>query len=288
MSGDSSPSQQVASPPSTVAPAPDALASYAEDQLAVRPSREPWFIAALSPLGGAWIALGFVFYVTSQTGASAMPYGMAKVVGGVVFSVGLLLVVITGAELFTSTTMTVVAKAAGRVSWTRFFEHWAIVWLGNFVGALVVVALSFFGDLQHNASGAWGKVVVDAAATKLHHTWFNAFVLGIFANLAVCLGVWLAWAGKTVVDKALAVVGPVALFVSTGMEHSVANMFLLPYAVILRDFSALGLDMAKYADLTWPNVFLHNLLPVTLGNIIGGGFMCGLYQWWIWHRGAKS
>lgn len=273
--------------PSTLILTPTAIAQAAEDAMAARPVREPWRIAMLAVLGGAWIALGFVFAVTAQTGGSSVPWGVLKVLSGLVFSVGLLLVIVTGAELFTSSSMTIIAKAANRITWAGFARHWAIVWLFNFVGALGVVALCYYGDVQHNAKGGWGKVVLDTAQAKLHHTWMQSLVLGIFANLAVCLAVWMAFGGKTLTDKAIAVVGPVALFVATGLEHSIANMFILPYAAILKSAGGLGLDMKAYADVTWTNVFVHNLLPVTIGNIIGGGLIAGLYQWYA-NRSAAT
>ena len=252
--------------------------------MAARPAREPWRIAMLAVLGGAWIALGFVFYITSQVGGQNVPFGLLKVVGGIVFSVGLLLVVVTGAELFTSSSMTIISKVAGHTSWAQFIRHWVLVWVFNFIGALAVVALVYYGDIYNNSKGGWGKVVLEGAAGKLHHTLSQTIVLGIFANLAVCLAIWMAFAGKTLADKAIAVVGPVALFVATGMEHSIANMFFLPMAVVLKNFGSdsflQGLDMAKYADITWSNVLFHNILPVTLGNIIGGGLIAGLYQWY--------
>lgn len=263
---------------------PDKIALAAEAAMAKRPVREPSRIAMLAVLGGAWIALGFVFFITTQTGASGMPWGMARLVGGVVFSVGLLLVIITGAELFTSSTMTIIAKAAGRITWGQFGLHWLIVYVFNLVGALLVVAMCFFGDLQDNGKGGWGNVVLDGALSKVHHTWMQTFVLGIFANLAVCLAVWMAFGGKTLTDKAIAVVGPVALFVATGLEHSIANMFLLPMGVILKNHGGATflttIDISKYGDLTWGNIIWHNLVPVTLGNIVGGGLIAGLYQWY--------
>lgn len=271
-------------PASAVALTPAEIAVTAENALSARPVREPWRIAMLAILGGAWIGLGFVFYITSQTGGADVPFGLLKVVGGVVFSVGLLLVVVTGAELFTSTSMTIISLLAHRVTAAQFIKHWVIVWVFNFIGALGVAAMVYYGDVYNNAKGAWGKVVLDGAATKLHHDIPQTIVLAIFANLAVCLAVWMAFAAKTVTDKAIACVGPVALFVSTGLEHSIANMFFLPLAVILKNGGSekflAGLDMAKYADITWGNVLMHNILPVTFGNIIGGGLIAGVYQWY--------
>lgn len=231
----------------------------------------------LSLTGGAFIALGFVFYVTSQVGAEAMPWGVAKVMGGAVFSVGLILVVLTGADLFTSTTMTLMLKASGDLSWWRLLRHWGLVYVGNAVGALTIVALIVVGGVQHSADGAWGQVVLSTAAHKLDHTFLEALALGIACNLLVCLAVWAAFSGRTTTDKILALIGPVALFVATGFEHSVANMFMVPLAIIIRPELAPG----AFENLTWGSFLTANLIPVTLGNIVGGGLMIGLFYWLV-------
>ena len=231
----------------------------------------------LALAGGAHIALGFVFYVTSQVGAEAMPWGVAKVLGGVVFSVGLIMVVLTGADLFTSTTMTLMLKASGHLSWWRLLRHWGLVYLGNAAGALVIVALIFVGGVQRSADGAWGRVVLVSASHKLDHSFVAALALGIACNLLVCLAVWAAFSGRTTTDKILALVGPVALFVATGFEHSVANMFLVPLAIFIQP----ELAPVGFEPLTWGTFLTANLIPVTLGNIIGGGLMIGLFYWLV-------
>ena len=231
----------------------------------------------LSLTGGGYIALGFVFYVTTQVGAEALPWGVAKLLGGVVFSVGLILVVLTGADLFTSTTMTLMLKASGHLSWWKLLRHWGLVYLGNAAGALTIVALMVLGGVQHSADGAWGQVVLAAASHKLDHSFVQALALGIACNLLVCLAVWAAFSGRTTTDKIMALVGPVALFVATGFEHSVANMFLVPLAIFIQP----ELAPAGFEHLGWWTFLTANLVPVTLGNIIGGGLMIGLFYWLV-------
>jgi len=245
------------------------------------------FLLALT--GGGYIALGFVFFVTSQVGAEQLPYGVAKILGGVVFATGLSLVVLTGAELFTSSTLTLTARASGRISTWQVLRNWVVVFIGNFFGALTIVGLIYFGRTWEQAEGAWGAVVLDVSMKKVDHDFLTAFVLGILCNLMVCLAIWAAYSGRTTVDKVVAVTMPIALFVATGFEHSVANMFMVPLGILIRTFAGndfwatSGLDAAAYGDLTWANFFVDNLLPVTLGNIVGGGVMIGVLYWTIFH-----
>lgn len=245
------------------------------------------FLLALT--AGGYIALGFVFFVTSQVGAEQLPYGVAKVLGGVVFATGLSLVVLTGAELFTSSTLTLTARASGRITTRQLLWNWVVVFVGNFVGALTIVGLIYFGRIWEQAQGGWGAVVLDVSMKKVHHDFLTAFVLGILCNLMVCLAIWAAYSGRTTIDKVVAVTMPIALFVASGFEHSVANMFMVPLGILIRTFAGgdfwatSGLDSAAYGDLTWSNFFVDNLLPVTLGNIVGGGVMIGVLYWTIFH-----
>lgn len=163
------------------------------------------------------------------------------------------------------------------------------MFLGNFIGALTIVVLVYLGKVWEQADGGWGAVVLDVSLKKVHHDFLTAFVLGILCNLMVCLAIWAAYSGRTTIDKVVAVTMPIALFVASGFEHSVANMFMVPLGILLKDFAgsefwtASGLDQAAYADLTWANFLVDNLLPVTLGNIVGGGVMIGVLYWTIFH-----
>ncbi len=271
-------------------PSPAELARAAEDAACAKADAHPVTSFLLGLTGGGYIALAYVFWTTSQVGAEALPWGVAKVLGGVVFSTGLALVVLTGAELFTSSTLTLTARASGRISWGQLLRNWGVVYVANFLGALTVVGLVHAGGAWHLADGAWGRVVLDAAAGKVGHSAVEAVALGVLCNLMVCVAVWAAYSGRTTTDKVLAVTLPIALFVSAGFEHSVANMFLLPLALLVKhaagpDFwTAAGALPADYAALTWDAFLLGNLVPVTLGNILGGGVMVGLMYWTVFRR----
>ena len=268
---------------------PSQMARAAEDAAFGKATSRPLKSFLLGLTAGGYIALGFVFFVTSQVGAGELPWGVAKVLGGVVFATGLALVVLTGAELFTSSTLTLTARASGRITWTQMFTNWAVVYVANFLGALTMVALVFLGGTWHNAEGGWGAVVLKTSLAKVEHTFLEAFVLGILCNLMVCLAIWAAYSGRTTTDKVIAVTMPIALFVASGFEHSVANMFMIFFGVLIRstvgtDFwDASGLAPEAFTDLTWQAFLMDNLLPVTLGNIVGGGVMIGVLYWTVFH-----
>lgn len=172
--------------------------------------------------------------MTSQVGAESLPWGVAKVLGGVVFATGLVLVVLTGAELFTSSTLTLTARASGRITWGQLLRNWLVVYVANFLGALTMVALIYLGGIWRTAAGGgWGAVVLKVSLHKVHHSFLEAFVLGILCNLMVCLAVWAVYSGRNTTDKVIAVTMPIALFVATGFEHSVANMFMTPLGILI-------------------------------------------------------
>lgn len=268
---------------------PSQMARAAEDAAFGKATSHQLKSFLLALTAGGYIALGFVFFTTSQVGADKMPFGVAKVLGGLVFSTGLALVVLTGAELFTSSTLTLTARASGRITTWQLLRNWVVVFLGNFVGALTIVVLIYFGRVWEQANGGWGKVVLEVSMKKVHHDFLTAFVLGILCNLMVCLAIWAAYSGRTTVDKVVAVTMPIALFVSTGFEHSVANMFMVPLGILIRSYAGAdfwassGLQQSAYSDLTWSHFLIDNLLPVTLGNIVGGGVMIGVLYWTIFH-----
>ncbi len=275
---------------------PAQMAKAAEDAAFAKATGNPLKSFLLGLTAGGYIAVGFVFFVTSQVGAAGLPWGVAKVVGGIVFATGLALVVLTGAELFTSSTLTLTARASGRITWGQLLRNWAVVYVANFLGSATIVLLVWIGGVWHNAAGAWGGVVLNVTSTKLSHTFVEAFALGILCNLMVCLAVWAAYSGRTTTDKILAVTMPIALFVASGFEHSVANMFMIPLGIVIKDYapasfwSETGLDSIAFDALTWSSFWFDNLLPVTLGNIVGGGVMIGILYWTVFRfidrRGA--
>ena len=262
---------------------PEAIAAVAEDITygkATKPAAKTFMLAITA---GAFIAIAFVFYIT------VIATGGSKLAGGVCFALGLILCVILGGELFTSTTLTLVARAANRITWSQMLKNWGIVYFGNLVGGLVMVALIMLSSQYMNTNGQWGLTALNVAQHKIHHTFVEAVALGILCNLMVCLAAWMAFGGRTMTDKALIMILPVAMFVASGFEHSIANMFMIPVGIAIQAFAgpefwqAIGADPAKYADLTIGHFIINNLIPVTIGNIIGGG-MIGLTYWFIFRR----
>ncbi|WP_067657730.1 formate transporter FocA [Ferrimonas marina] len=245
---------------------------------------------ALSVLAGIYIGLAFTFYVTVLTGADALPWGLSRLMGGLVFSLGLILVVVCGAELFTSTVLTVIPWAKGLVRTGPMLRHWTLVFCGNALGALLLVGLLWLAGQHGQAGGQWGLKLMSVAKAKLHYDFGQAVVLGALCNLLVCLGIWMSFSAKDPMGKAALLVLPVAMFVSAGFEHSIANLFLIPMGIAIHQFAdasfwqAVGTSPAQYADLTWSHFLQANLLPVTLGNILGGALFVGLSHWWIHGR----
>ena len=297
----STPEPRTAAPavPSTVATAPKPLTRALEDAMLAKATAPlgRMFLATLG--GGAFIALGFVFMVTSQQGMGEWPVGIAKLIGGVVFSVGLGLVVISDSDLFTGTTLTAMPRLSGRLSTGGMLRHWGISAGGNLIGAVAVAVLILLAGTHATNGSAWGMVVLDTTQAKLSHDWHQAFFLGVLANFAVCLAVWAATAGKTVTDKILACVGPIALFVASGFEHSVANMFMLPMGLLVKygagsgfwqgeALAEAGKSAADYSSITVGAVLWDNLIPVLLGNIVGGAVLVGAYFWSIHRRGDED
>jgi formate transporter len=263
---------------------PEAIAATAEDLVygkATKPALKAFMLAITA---GAFIAIAFVFYVT------ALSTGNNKLVGGLCFSLGLILCVLLGGELFTSTTLTLVARAAKRITWGQLLKNWVIVYCGNFIGGLIMVLLIMLSSQYTADSGAWGKVALALAQHKIHHTFVEAVALGILCNLMVCLATWMAFGGRSMIDKALIMILPVGMFVASGFEHSIANMFMIPVGIAIHTFAgpefwqAIAVDPAQYADLTVSHFVLNNLIPVTIGNIIGGGVLVGLTYWFIFRR----
>ncbi|BEL98609.1 MULTISPECIES: formate transporter FocA [Serratia] len=273
---------------------PAATAKIAEDAGVYKATKHPLKTFYLAITAGVFISIAFVFYITATTGTAGVPFGLAKLVGGICFSLGLMLVVVSGADLFTSTVLIVIAKASGRISWGQLGANWLNVYLGNLVGALFFVALIWFSGEYMVANGQWGLNVLQTADHKLHHTFIEAVCLGILANLMVCLAVWMSYSGRTLTDKMLAMVLPVGMFVASGFEHSIANMFMIPMGIVVKHFAApefwqaVGAVPEQFAHLTVSNFIIDNLIPVTIGNIIGGGLLVGLTYWVIYLRGGRE
>lgn len=267
---------------------PAEMAKIAEDSAVYKATKNQFYSFLSAITAGGFIAIAFVFYTTTQVGANELPWGIAKLIGGLVFSLGVIMCVVFGSELFTSSTLTAVAKASGRISWTQMFKNWLAVYAGNFVGAMSIVILIWLTGQIMAANGQWGLTILKTAQHKIHHTWLEAFSLGIFCNIMVCIAVWMAYAGKSLTDKAFIMMLPISMFVASGFEHCVANMFMIPMGVMIHSFASpefwtsIGVDPAQYADLDLSHFIFKNLIPATLGNIVGGVFFIGLMQWFLY------
>jgi formate transporter len=242
---------------------------------------------ALGVLAGAFIALGAVFATTVTAGGADLPYGVSRLLAGVAFSLGLILVVVAGAELFTGNNLIVMAWASRRVSTARLLRNWALVYAGNLAGSLATVGLLFASKQYTFGKGAVGEQALATATAKTGYGFVQAIALGILCNALVCLAVWLCYSARTTADKILAIVPPIAAFVAAGFEHSVANMFFIPMGLLVKGdhaFVAAHTAPAGLAHLTWTRFLWANLLPVTIGNVIGGALLVGAVYWFVYLR----
>ena len=185
------------------------------------------------------------------------------------------------------------AWAERRVGTLRLLYNWIVVYIGNFIGAIDTAVLVFLGRQYFMAGGTVGVTALNIGLSKVSMTFVQALVLGILCNALVCLAVWLCYSARSTVDKILSIIFPISAFVACGFEHCVANMYFIPYALLIKDYApalfwtSSGLDPANYANLTWGAFFVKNLIPVTIGNIIGGAIMVGLVYWLVYLRGRR-
>jgi len=285
---------------------PPEMATRAE-YLGVRKAEMPILrMFMLSILAGAFIALGAIFATTVSAGSisittpigeaaysTALPYGVTRLLTGMVFSLGLILVVVGGAELFTGNNLIVMAWASRKVTTSALLRNWVIVYTGNFIGALGTVVLMFFTRQYTFGSNAVGIAALRTGVAKVELTFIQAIALGILCNGLVCLAVWLTYSARSTTDKIFAMVFPITAFVAAGFEHSIANMYFIPYALFIKMFDAefihaIGDNVPHLEKLTWQTFFVNNLLPVTIGNIIGGAVLVAAVYWTIFLRPGKS
>jgi formate transporter len=254
----------------------------------------PLNVFVLGVLAGAFIALGAAFATTVGSGGTDLPYGVLRLLVGLAFTLGLILVVVAGAELFTGNNLIVMAWASRRVSSRRLLGNWGLVYAGNFVGAFATALLVFLSKQYTFGGGQVGVTALSIASGKAGLGFGQAIVLGMLCNALVCLAVWLTYGAHTTADKILAVVPPIAAFVALGFEHSVANMYFLPLGLFVKSgaadsfWDATGASAGDYPDLTWGHAAAGNVLPVTLGNIFGGSVMVGLVYWLVYRRPVQG
>ncbi|MEJ2010957.1 MAG: formate/nitrite family transporter [Anaerolineales bacterium] len=244
----------------------------------------------LAILAGAFIGLGAIFATTVSAGSAALPYGVAKLLIGLVFCLGLILVVIGGAELFTGNNLIVMAWASRKVTTRALLRNWALVYAGNFVGSVGTAVMLVLSKQYTFGGGAIGASALAIATGKVQLGWIQALALGMLCNILVCLAVWLTFSARSTIDKIAAIIFPIAAFVAAGFEHSVANMYFVPTGLLIKAFDPAftlqtGLNLTS---LTWGNFLLANLIPVTLGNIIGGSFFVAAVYWSVFLRQSEA
>jgi formate transporter len=247
---------------------------------------------ALAVLAGAFVALGAMFATTVLAGADGVPFGIARLLAGVAFCLGLILVITGGAELFTGNTLIVMAWAAGEIRMVEMLRVWGIVYAGNLVGAIATAVLVFLSGQYLSGDHAVAEVALKLALDKATLPADRAFFLGILCNVLVCLAVWLSFGARSISDKILAAIFPVSAFVAAGFEHSVANMYLIPLGLLIKSWGPgallahLEAAGVSYDGLTWA-AFALSLIPVTMGNIVGGGGLVGAVYWFIYLRPGR-
>jgi len=269
---------------------PAEIAAKAENVGAKKVRLDAPRLLALAVLAGAFIALGAMFATTVLAGANGvMPFGMSRLIAGIVFSLGLILVVVGGAELFTGNALMVMALAAGKITLGEMLRAWGIVFVGNFLGAFGTAVLVVLSGQYLSARGEVATVALSLAVAKVALPFEQALFLGVLCNVLVCLAVWLSLGARGTADKVLAVLFPVSAFVAAGFEHSVANMYLVPLGILIKAWapavlwSQIPMAASDLASLTWVN-FLASLVPVTLGNVLGGGVLVGAMYWFVYLR----
>ena len=252
-------------------------------------------LLVLAILAGAFIALGAVFATTVTAGLKgSVPYGIIKLLGGLVFCLGLILVIVGGAELFTGNALIVMAWAGKRIRTAQLLRNWLIVYVGNFIGALGTVVMVFFTGQYKFGQGAIGLNALEIATAKCKLGFAEGVFLGILCNALVCLAVWLCYSARTTTDKVLAIIFPITAFVAAGFEHSVANMYFIPAGIMTKDYAStdfwtlINQAPIDFNALNWSNFFVVNLIPVTIGNIIGGVILVGLVYWFIYIKPRKA
>ena len=270
---------------------PPQMARRAEDVGVAKAGMSTVNTFVLGILAGAFIAMGAIFATTVTAGTTDLPYGVTRLLAGLAFSLGLILVVVAGAELFTGNNLIVMAWAGRRVSTMRLLRNWAIVYGGNFVGAIATAGILYLGKQYEFGKGAVGEQAVAIATAKTNLGFVQAIALAALCNALVCLAVWLCYSARTTTDKVLSIVPPIAAFVAAGFEHSVANMFFIPMGLFVKandSFMVAHPGPAGVDHLTWERFVGANLLPVTIGNVIGGAVMVGAFYWFVYLRRSRQ
>jgi formate/nitrite transporter len=243
----------------------------------------------LAVLAGVYIGFGGEL-ATMISHDLKIGVGFTQFLAGSVFSVGLMLVVMGGAELFTGNNLMITACLHGKAKISGLLKNWGTVYLGNFIGGVLLALLMFIAGLWKFNDASLGLKALTIANTKVNLGFWEALARGILCNWLVCLAVWLAFGSRNIIGKIFAIYFPIMAFVASGFEHSIANMFFIPYGLFIKNsvvskfVTSSSVQLPNLANLTWGNFFIKNLVPVTIGNIIGGAFFVGTIYWYIYLR----
>jgi formate transporter len=286
---------------------PPAMAKRAEEIGARKCAMDPLSLLMLSILAGAFISFGAIFATTVSSGgvagaigpdgatfAASLPYGIMRLVTGVAFSLGLILVVVGGAELFTGNNLIVMAWASGRVKTRGLLTNWLIAFAGNALGAGLTAILMFFTTQYTFGGGAVGLAALMTAKTKVELGMIPAVTLGVMCNTLVCLAVWMCYSARTTAGQIITIIPPIAAFVAAGFEHSIANIYFLTIGLLIKNgapdkfWQAIRRSPGDFDTLTWRSAIFDNLAPVTFGNVIGGSVMVAAVYWFIYLRKASG
>jgi formate/nitrite transporter len=273
---------------------PAQMAARVEKAGITKGNLDPLSTLVLAMLAGAFIAFGAALY-TFVLHDTTLTLGLSRLLGGLVFCLGLILVIVAGAELFTGNNLIVMAYVSRKVTGRQLLQNWAIVLLGNLLGALIIVVFIYLSNHLKTAGGALSLFALKIAVNKVNLTFIEALMRGILCNLLVCLAVWLCFSGRSVTDKILAILFPITAFVAMGFEHCVANMYFIPVGLVIANDNALLESAMKLAtqplatdSLTIGAFLWNNLIPVTLGNMIGGVFFVGAVYWFVYLRRSAA
>ncbi|MGR5147896.1 formate/nitrite transporter family protein [Photobacterium alginatilyticum] len=252
------------------------------DNIGVAKARLPLLsMVMLGILAGAYIGLG-ALYFTLVKSESGFGFATGQVLGGVSFSLGLLLVVVAGAELFTGNNLLAMAWADKKITTAELLNNWVVVCAANFIGATGLAVLVFLSGHTDLNQGAIAEQYLKIAEAKCSLPFWTAFFRGVLCNVLVCMAVWMALAGRSVIDKAVAIVFPISAFVAAGFEHSIANMYFIPLAMLIKALGDTGATTVA-ESVTWLG-FIWNLIPVILGNLVGGSVLVGFVYHIIYLR----
>jgi formate transporter len=268
---------------------PSEMALACEAAGTAKAGRDALALVVLGLLAGAFIAFGAIFMTVVLTGAGDLPWGVARLLAGLVFSLGLILVIVGGAELFTGDSLMIVACASRRITLDALLRAWSLVYVGNIAGAVGTAALVFLAGQHGFGGGAVGKTALAVASAKAALPTIQLFFLAVLCNVLVCLAVWMSFGARSTTDKVVVIVPPIAAFVAVGFEHSIANLYLLPYGLAIKAWAgpefwvAIGQSAAAYPELTIGGA-LHNIVVTTVGNLVGGSLMVGAVYWFLYLR----